>query len=288
MPEKNPGSAPDPSARPPKVWETGEALDESRIPGTRRLWLAGTLLVAVLASTVTAVYILEGGTDTSAKDHTENTISAADDPVLPSPPPAAPPTGKSGLSSVEPSGTPTSTTAGRSTSPDAQQAGSGPEQPKPAPRPSKPAASDKPPAAPRKSVQSVNYPDRFWHVSQGAGRLDQVSSRSSAETRQDATFKLVPGLADSTCYSFSVGDGRYLRHYDFRLRADRDNGSQLFEKDATFCPRPSSFPGAVALESVNYPGLFVRHRDFRLRLDRYENSNIFRADSAFRLVQGLG
>ncbi|WP_151478488.1 AbfB domain-containing protein [Streptomyces albicerus] len=285
MPEKKPGSAPDPSTRPPKVWETGETLDESRIPGTRRLWLAGAALVAVLASTVTAVTVLENGPDTSSEDRKENTTSAADEPVVPTPPPATAPSGKSGLASPEPSGA----SADAATSPEDQQGGAEPDS---VPRPSKPGSADKPPASTpsssRKSVQAVNYPDRYWHLGDDTVRLDQVNSGSSAETRRESSFELVPGLADSSCVSFSLGGGRYLRHYQFRLRADGHNGSELFKQDATFCPRPSAFSDAVMLEAVNYRGRFLRHRNFQLRLEPFENSGLYRADSAFRLVKGLG
>ncbi|WP_033317896.1 AbfB domain-containing protein [Streptomyces yerevanensis] len=277
-----------PAEQPPKVWETGEDLDGGRIPGTRRLYLAGVLAVAVLASTVTAIAILDQTEDKGAQD--PQTTSAAQ-PVVPGFTPEAPttePSGKSGLSSPqqdsEDAASKDKDDKDGSGSPEAQQRGS-----EPIPEPSKkpPASSKapaKPPASSRKSVRAVNYPDRYWHFSDGTGRLDQVNSD---EARRDSTFKLVPGLADSGCVSFSTGDGSYVRHRDFRLRTDRHDGSELFKKDATFCPRPSSYSGAVMLEAVNYPGSFLRHRNFQLRLERYEHSNLYRADSAFRLVEGL-
>ncbi|WP_449488396.1 AbfB domain-containing protein, partial [Streptomyces purpurascens] len=107
------------------------------------------------------------------------------------------------------------------------------------------------------------------------------------EQRDDATFRRVSGLADSSCYSFTTADGRYLRHRSFVLVEDGDDGSALFRKDATFCPRPVYPSGAVMLESVNYPGRFLRHRDFQLRLDPYQHYGQFRADASFRLVAGL-
>ncbi|MEV4040720.1 AbfB domain-containing protein [Streptomyces umbrinus] len=285
MPERNPGSAPDPSGRPAKVWETGETLDESRVPGTRRLWLAGALLVAVLASTVTAVVVLDDDPDTSAKGKTKNTTSSADEPLIPSPPPATAPSGKSGLAAPDSS----KAVADGSASPEAQQQGG--TKPDSTPRPSK-SSSAKPPASKPtssgKSVQAVNYPDRYWRVERDSVRLDQVGSRSSSRTRDEATFKVVPGIADSSCVSFSLGNNRYLRHYQFRLRADRHNGSELFKQDATFCPRPTGFNDAVMLESYNYRGRFLRHRNFEVRLESFDNSHLYRADSAFRLVKGLG
>ncbi|MFF3486069.1 AbfB domain-containing protein [Streptomyces sp. NPDC002701] len=297
MPERTTESAPDPSAHLPKVWETGEALEEPRIPGTRRLWAAAALLVAVLASVVT-VTVLDTDTDASSRDRTENT-SATDEPFVPGPPTMDPaPSGKSGLAAPEPAA---ETTAGGSASPAGGPGGPDSEQ---APRPSasKPASGSesagRPPASTpsssRKSVQSVSHPDRHWRLGRDSVRLDHVDRtgrtdrHGSSRAGQGASFRLVPGLADAGCVSFSVGDGRYLRHFAFRLRADHDDGSALFEQDATFCPRPTAFSGAVMLESVNYRGHFLRHRDFRLRLDPYEDSRLYRADSAFRLVKSLG
>ncbi|GGY37159.1 hypothetical protein GCM10010384_50470 [Streptomyces djakartensis] len=131
----------------------------------------------------------------------------------------------------------------------------------------------------------MNYPDRYWHVRDGYVRLDRIGSGS--EQREDATFRRVSGLADPSCYSFATADGGYLRHRSFVLVKDADDGSALFRKDATFCPRPSASSGAVMLESVNYPGRFLRHRNFQLRLEPYQHDGLYRADTAFRLVAGL-
>lgn len=38
--------------------------------------------------------------------------------------------------------------------------------------------------------------------------------------KQSATFTVVPGLADANCSSFRDSAGRYLRHWDFRVRFD--------------------------------------------------------------------
>jgi hypothetical protein len=133
-------------------------------------------------------------------------------------------------------------------------------------------------------VQSVNYPGHHWHVSRGYVRLEQPGG---SEFREDATFTLVKGLANSSCHSFLTSDGTYLRHRSFVLVKERNDGSSLFKQDATFCTRPAAASGAVMLESVNYPGYFLRHRNFQLRLEQFEYSGQYRADSAFRLVEGL-
>ncbi|MEE1765640.1 MULTISPECIES: AbfB domain-containing protein [unclassified Streptomyces] len=307
MPPHKPGSDPDqttpnlPVLRSAKVWETGVAPNDTRIPGTRRLWLAGALALAVVSSCVTAITLQGSGPDDSSE--TNGRTTAADDRVLPSlslpptsPPATSAPDGKSGLS--EPQGAEGAVeetdgkgktedadgAKGSDSSDDKQQGGAKPtsEPPKaPAPPKNPPSTSTT-----RKSVRSVNHPDRYWHLRNGVIQLDQVSSRSGSETKEDSSFKVVSGLANSSCYSFRMADGRYVRHQNFVLRASGNDGSRLFQQDATFCPR-SGYSGSVLLESVNYPGYFVRHRSFQLRLERAEHSGYFYADATFSLVKGF-
>ncbi|MGW1951689.1 AbfB domain-containing protein [Streptomyces sp. NPDC001920] len=187
----------------------------------------------------------------------------------------APPEGKSGLSTAK-------------ETPKAPRP-SGDGTPEPTPKPSKSpsgeaGSSPEPPAATWRSVRSVNFPDRYWRASGGYVRLEPVRG---SESREDSTFKLVKGLAGDGCYSFATADGSYLRHREFVLRSERNDGSALFEQDATFCPRGSAHSGAVMLESANYPGRFLRHQNFQLRLAPFQNSSLYQADSSFQLVAGL-
>jgi hypothetical protein len=267
-------------------WESGWAPDDKRVPGTRRLWLAGALAVATVAACVTAIVLTDR--------HTDDTSAAPDRTST------ADPTGPGLISYASAS---TSGTASASPGPDrkSDKPSAGPPTTTTAPRPphspsTQPADPPEPPpaehtasAAPKpsstwRSVRSVNYPDRYWHVNGSYVGLDRVTSGSA---RQDASFKLVKGLADASCYSFATSGGNYLRHRDFVLRSERDDGSSLFEQDATFCPRTSSVSGAIMLESVNYPGRYLRHKDFRLRLDAYQQGGLYASDSAFRLVGAL-
>ncbi|MDQ0835703.1 GH43 family beta-xylosidase [Streptomyces achromogenes] len=136
-----------------------------------------------------------------------------------------------------------------------------------------------------RSLQSVNFPGRYAVVrSDSLGYLDPVTSSSTTAVKQSATFTIVPGLADSKCYSFRDSSGRYLRHADYRVRFDASNGTQLFNKDATYCARPGSVAGSVGLESYNYPGRYIRHYNYELRIDPYQDNATFRADSSFTAV----
>ncbi|KQV13917.1 MULTISPECIES: glycoside hydrolase family 43 protein [unclassified Kitasatospora] len=135
-----------------------------------------------------------------------------------------------------------------------------------------------------RSLQSVNYPGRYVSSRSGLGYLDPVTTASSATVKQDATVTVVPGLADANCYSLRAADGRYLRHWDFKLRLDSNDGSTAFRGDATYCARPGSAAGSVSLESYNYPGRYLRHYNYELRADVYQDSDTFRADSSFQVV----
>jgi len=299
--------------RHPTSWETGETPGAERIPGTRRLWLAGALAGGVILTCVTTLALMDSSGDDPAQARQGRTTSAGDGvaPSLTALPSgsgngtgtAGVPGGKSGLSSPKSNSAKPDSEGSASAGPKQHGAGSKSvnDPSKPSGKPSKPAGSGSgsdsdsdsdsgsSSGSAWKSVQAVNYPDRYWHISNGAVRLDPASSGSGSETKADSTFKVVSGLTDSSCYSFATNDGRYLRHRNFVLRADRNDGSALFQKDATFCPRQSvSYSGAVMLESVNYPGRFLRHRNFEVRLDPYGYNTTNRADFSFRMVKGLG
>lgn len=270
---------PEDKSQPPqdRPWENGWTLDTSRTPGTRRLYLAGALAVATIVACVAAIAATDNEDDVrskSARDGGSGLISFSSQPAT-----TLPPEGDSGLSSVSP------------TPQGPRQQGTGPTvavttTPKPPKStPSKGSPAKPQPSVTYRSVRAVNYPDRYWHVTQYYVALDPVRG---SESREDSTFKQVKGLANASCYSFTTHDGKYLRHSNFVLRAARDDGSSLFEQDATFCPRDSPYyAGAKMLESVNYPGYFLRHENFVVRLERFEYSSQYIADSSFQLVGGL-
>jgi hypothetical protein len=77
-----------------------------------------------------------------------------------------------------------------------------------------------------------------------------VTAASSEQARRQATFTVITGLADTNCVTFRVSDGRYLRHYELRLRLSPEDSTQLFREDATFCPRPGAVAGSVSLQAT--------------------------------------
>ena len=79
-----------------------------------------------------------------------------------------------------------------------------------------------------RSLESVNYPGRYVRHLNSLGQLDPVTSGSTAQTKLDATFTVVNGLASPACYSFQTKGGLFLRHRDWRLRVDANTGDATF------------------------------------------------------------
>ncbi|MCE6994985.1 family 43 glycosylhydrolase [Saccharothrix sp. S26] len=135
-----------------------------------------------------------------------------------------------------------------------------------------------------RSLESVNLPGRFVRHQDYLGRLDPVTSGSTAQVKQDATVTVVNGLASPSCHSFQAANGMFLRHRDYRVRLEANTGTAQFRADATFCAVAGSVTGSVSLASFNFPDRRVRHRDHELWLDTYQDTAQFRGDSSFRLT----
>jgi len=110
-------------------------------------------------------------------------------------------------------------------------------------------------------VTTPGLTDRSIRHSNGLGYTEVVTSGSDAGLRQDATFRIVPGLADATCYSFESLNypGQYLRHSNYRIRKDAPDGSGSFNQDATFCAQPGLSGQGVSFQSYSYPDHYIRH-----------------------------
>ncbi|MFK0282981.1 glycoside hydrolase family 43 protein [Streptomyces sp. NPDC090499] len=132
-----------------------------------------------------------------------------------------------------------------------------------------------------RSLQSVNYPTRYWEEVSALLNLPVVTSSSTTADKQAATFTVVAGLADASACSFRDASGNYLRHYDFRGRFDTDDGTTTFARDATFIARTGTADGLLRFESYNYPGYYLRHYNYQLRVDLSNGTDLFRQDSSF-------
>ncbi|WNG38745.1 beta-galactosidase [Archangium violaceum] len=137
-------------------------------------------------------------------------------------------------------------------------------------------------------VMTPGYTDHYLRHADSLGATAIVNSTSSGTLKQDATFKIVPGLADASCYSFEARNfpGHYLRHANSRVRKDARDGSALFDQDATFCARDALDGSSVgvSLEAKNQPGSYLRHRTSELWLDVFENTQLYRQDATWAVA----
>src|ERR1017187_3686784 len=88
-----------------------------------------------------------------------------------------------------------------------------------------------------------------------------ITSRSPPLDKADATWIVRAGLANTSCVSFESENypGDFLRHSNFVLYRQPDNGSALFNSDATFCPQAGKNGQGNSFASSNYPTKFIRH-----------------------------
>ena len=87
-----------------------------------------------------------------------------------------------------------------------------------------------------------------------------VTDASSATAKADATFVETAGLNNPACVSFESVNrpGSYLRHQNFIVHLQPNDGSTLFQQDATFCPAAGNDGTGTSFQSVNFPGKYIR------------------------------
>lgn len=136
-----------------------------------------------------------------------------------------------------------------------------------------------------RSLRSVNFTDRYLRHRDNLAYVESVSTTTG---RQDATFTVVAGLANSACVSFRSLNfpDRYLRHYNFRVRLDANSGDATFARDATFCGR-AGFAGGLSFESYSHPGRYLRHYNYEARVDLYTAGSAFAGDASFTVTAPL-
>jgi len=108
-------------------------------------------------------------------------------------------------------------------------------------------------------VTTPGFTNRYLRHQDGKAFTEVVDANSASLLKNDATWKIVPGLASSSCYSFESRNypGQYLRHRDFRVYKEGGDGSALFNADATFCAEQGN--GGVRLSAIAFPGQYLRH-----------------------------
>lgn len=124
----------------------------------------------------------------------------------------------------------------------------------------------------------------------------QVVSSSSATTlKQQASWAVHAGLANSACFSFESKDtpGSYIRHYNFGLLVNASDGSKQFNEDATFCPQAGLNGQGNSIRSWSYPTRYFRHYNNTLYIasnggaDTFDATGLFNDDVSFVISSGF-
>ncbi|MET7452116.1 family 43 glycosylhydrolase [Streptomyces sp. NPDC005574] len=111
-------------------------------------------------------------------------------------------------------------------------------------------------------LSSYNFPSRFVRHHDYRARID-----ADVSPLADSQFRVVAGLTGSGTVSLESANlpGYYLRHRNFEVWLEKDDGTASFAADAAFYRRAGlADPAGVSYESYNYAGRYVRHYDYLL------------------------
>ncbi|ROW06773.1 hypothetical protein VMCG_04140 [Cytospora schulzeri] len=105
------------------------------------------------------------------------------------------------------------------------------------------------------------YTTRYIAHDDDTVNTQEVTSSSNTTLKQAASWTVVTGLANSACFSFESVDtpGSYIRHYDYELYLNADDGTKGFSEDATFCPQSGLEGDGTSIRSWSYPTRYFRH-----------------------------
>ncbi len=146
------------------------------------------------------------------------------------------------------------------------------------------------------SFHSVNFPGRYIRHRNALGEISPISNDLD---RRDSTFVLraaLVGRGEVETYPVDANEiavslesvnfpGLFLRHQDFRIKLQQNDGSLLFRRDASFFHQDGGCPEGncqVSFESVNLPGSFIRHSNFELWLAQRDGTDLFNQDAAWQ------
>ncbi|KAH8880723.1 alpha-L-arabinofuranosidase [Thozetella sp. PMI_491] len=110
-----------------------------------------------------------------------------------------------------------------------------------------------------------------------------VDNNSATSLKQQASWTVRTGLANSACFSFESRDtpGSFIRHSGFELYVNANDGSKLFGEDATWCPQSGLNGQGNSIRSWSYPTHFFRHYQAIGYAARNGGVNAFETSSSF-------
>ncbi|KAI1120049.1 carbohydrate-binding module family 42 protein [Nemania abortiva] len=110
-------------------------------------------------------------------------------------------------------------------------------------------------------VTTPGYTERYIAHTGATVNTQVVTSTSDSALKQQASFTVRTGLGNSACLSFESVDtpGSFIRHSNYELMINANDGSKLFGEDATFCPQGGINGQGNSFRSWSYPARYFRH-----------------------------
>jgi GH43 family beta-xylosidase len=130
-------------------------------------------------------------------------------------------------------------------------------------------------------LRSQNNADRYIRHWNFRARIE-----ANVTSLADSQFRIVTGLAGSGTVSLESTNlpGYFLRHRNFELFVERNDGSALFRGDASFFRRAGLADAAgVSFESSNFTGRYIRHVSGSLLYVQEVLDAAGRADATYHL-----
>jgi non-reducing end alpha-L-arabinofuranosidase len=130
---------------------------------------------------------------------------------------------------------------------------------------------------------TAGFDTRYIRHQNGNVVTSVITSTSVQVDKDDGTFIVRRGLANNACVSFESRNfpGDFLRHQNFQLHRQPNDGSALFRADATFCPQAGRSGQGTSFASFNFPTRFIRHFNSTLFIASNGGSNNFDATASW-------
>lgn len=132
-------------------------------------------------------------------------------------------------------------------------------------------------------VTTPGYNTRYIAHTGTTVNTQVVTSANTTAIKEQASWTVRTGLGNSGCFSFESVDtpGSYIRHYNFVLLLNANDGSKQFGEDATFCPMAGLSGQGNSIRSWSYPTRFMRHYDNVLYAASNGGPDTFDATASF-------
>ncbi|KAF4967452.1 hypothetical protein FSARC_5025 [Fusarium sarcochroum] len=110
-------------------------------------------------------------------------------------------------------------------------------------------------------LTTSGYTDRYIAHTGTTVNTQVITSSSATALKQQGSWTVRAGLANSGCVSFESKDtaGSFIRHQAFALLVNKNDNTKQFKEDATFCPQSGLNGQGTSIRAWGYPTRYFRH-----------------------------